>query len=235
MLLSVPSTLTPALVKAVLGEDAEAYSETRPRRLVTEREPNELEIHPLCRAFLEQKIWVVGVAAADRQARDEPDRRWPVGRRVRGDPRVRPRRATATADRARTSAVLAEGRHNAIDLWVTFADQRGLELPEVALARAEMLLRRGNWEVSEVLASRSAKALTSPELVAEAHLCAGSPRNYSTKSIVHGITLAARLKRKCRLRRDAALCGEGSSPPIGLGDRDFVVLWPIWRAIRYEP
>src|SRR3954451_4520771 len=70
--------------------------------------------------------------------------------------------------------LLAEGRHNAIDRWIVFADQRGLALPEVALARAEMFLRRGNWEVSEVLASRSAKALSSPELVAEAHLCAGS-------------------------------------------------------------
>src|SRR4051812_18494292 len=63
VLLSVPSTLTPALVQAVLRDDAERVLRESTRvGFVTEREPNELEIHPLCRAFLERKIWDVGVS-----------------------------------------------------------------------------------------------------------------------------------------------------------------------------
>jgi LuxR family maltose regulon positive regulatory protein len=176
VLLSVPATLTPALVQAVLGDDAEVVLGDSTRvGFVTEREPSELEIHPLCRAFLERKMWDVGVSKEqiDKLALalidgEQWDDAFEAIRAFDLDARL-----PLLIERA-LRRLLVEGRHNTIDLWITFADQHGLEVPEVALARAEMFLRRGNWEVSEVLASRSAKALTSPELVAEAHLCAGS-------------------------------------------------------------
>ncbi len=65
VLLSVPATLTPPLVKAILGHDAERVLRDSVRvGLMTAREPNEIEIHPLCRTFLERKLWDVGVSRA---------------------------------------------------------------------------------------------------------------------------------------------------------------------------
>jgi LuxR family maltose regulon positive regulatory protein len=91
MLLSVPSTLTPTLVQAVLGDDAERVlrDSTRVGFVTARDDPNELEIHPLCRAFLERKLWDIGVSKEQIDKRAKPDRRQPVGRRIRGDPLIR--------------------------------------------------------------------------------------------------------------------------------------------------
>ena len=136
MLLSVPSTLTPALVKAVLGDDAEPVfrDSTRVGFVTGARRPNELEIHPLCRAFLERKLRVIGVSKQqiDKLAMNlidggQWDDAFEAIRSFDLDERL-----PLLIERA-LRRLLAEGRHNAIDRWVTFADQRGLELPEVLL------------------------------------------------------------------------------------------------------
>src|SRR5204863_5979557 len=62
VLLSVPSTLSPALVQAVSGDDAERVLRDSTRAgLMSAREGRDFEIHPLCRAFLERKLWSVGL------------------------------------------------------------------------------------------------------------------------------------------------------------------------------
>src|SRR4051812_365527 len=64
VLLSVPATLTPPLVQAVLADDAKLVLRDSTRvGLMSAREPNEIEIHPLCRAFLQRKLWDVGVSS----------------------------------------------------------------------------------------------------------------------------------------------------------------------------
>src|SRR5205823_9445993 len=61
--LSLRSPVAPALVLAVRHEDAVRVLRDATRvGFVTERDANELEIHPLCRAFLERKLWDVGVS-----------------------------------------------------------------------------------------------------------------------------------------------------------------------------
>ena len=47
----------------MLGDDAErVLARLDASRPNDAREPNELDIHPLCRAFLEQKVWDIGVS-----------------------------------------------------------------------------------------------------------------------------------------------------------------------------
>ena len=62
VLLSMPSTLTPELVQSAVGDDAErVLASSINAGLITVRETQDLEIHPLCRAFLQQKVWDIGV------------------------------------------------------------------------------------------------------------------------------------------------------------------------------
>src|SRR5262249_14149860 len=70
--------------------------------------------------------------------------------------------------------VLAEGRLAFVERWVSWADERRLTTPEVALAQAETYFRRGAWALSESLAVNCARSVRSSELRAQAHLCAGS-------------------------------------------------------------
>src|SRR6185436_11651817 len=64
VLLAVPSTLDPKLVQATVGENTErVLRDSIHAGLMTVRDGNELEIHPLCRAFLERKLWDVGVGS----------------------------------------------------------------------------------------------------------------------------------------------------------------------------
>ncbi len=176
VLLSMPSTLTPELVQAMVGEAAERvlYSSIN-AGLITAREGQDLEIHPLCRAFLQQKVWDIGVGS-DRidalavwllDASEWDDAFELISRFALRD------RLPLLIERG-LRRVLAEGRLAAVEDWVAWADEQQIDAPELALALAEIYFRRGAWELSESLAMTCARAVTSTELAAQAHLCAGT-------------------------------------------------------------
>jgi ATP/maltotriose-dependent transcriptional regulator MalT len=176
VLLSVPSTLSPGLVQAAVGEDSERVLDASSRAgLMTSRAGHDPEIHPLCRAFLEQKAWDIGVR------RDQIDMmalylietaQWDEAFELIRRFALR-ERLPALIERG-LRRVLSDGRLAAVRQWITWADEQQIEAPELALARAEVYLRRGDWEVSEALAMTCAQTLKSRELVAQAHLCAGA-------------------------------------------------------------
>jgi ATP/maltotriose-dependent transcriptional regulator MalT len=74
----------------------------------------------------------------------------------------------------------------------------------MSLARAEIYLRRGDWQLSETLAVSSARALASTDLAAEAHLCAGtaallledgnSAYDYYARALKHNDSVETRRK-----------------------------------------
>jgi ATP/maltotriose-dependent transcriptional regulator MalT len=172
----MPSTLTPELVQSAVGEDAErVLSSSLNAGLITSRDGQDLEIHPLCRAFLQQKVWDVGVGK-DRidalalwmlDAREWDDAFELISRFSLVD------RIQLLIERG-LRRVLAEGRLVAVETWVTWADEQQLEAPELALAHAEIYFRHGAWELSESLAMNCARTVGSRELAAQAHLCAGA-------------------------------------------------------------
>ena len=175
VLLSVPATLTSSLAQAVAGDAAERVVRESTRvGLMTAREPNELEIHPLCRAFLERKLWEIGVGKEEMDAlaailidAERWDDAFEAIRSFGLDERL-----PLLIERA-LRPLLAEGRLQSVEAWASWANQRGDEYPEAALVRAEIFLRRGDWAVSEMLAARSARMLESENLTAQAYLCAG--------------------------------------------------------------
>jgi ATP/maltotriose-dependent transcriptional regulator MalT len=176
VLLSMPSTLTPELVQAVVGEAAERVLNSSINvGLITAREGQDLEIHPLCRAFLQQKVWDLGVG----NDRIDALAVWMLGASQWDDAfelisRFALRDRLPLLIERGLRSVLAEGRLAAVEAWVAWADGQQIDAPELALARAEMYFRHGAWELSESLAMTCARTVTSTELAAQAHLCAGS-------------------------------------------------------------
>jgi LuxR family maltose regulon positive regulatory protein len=175
VLLSVPSTLTPALVRAVIGSDTERVLRDSVRvGLMSVRDGHDLEIHPLCRSFLTQKLWDVGVPDDHINALAEhliDTGQWDDA----FDVIVRfdlIGQFTLLLTRALRNA-LADGRGDTVAGWIKWAEQKGFEAPVMSLARAEIYLRRGDWQLSESLALSCAKTVGPPDLAAQAHLCAG--------------------------------------------------------------
>jgi LuxR family maltose regulon positive regulatory protein len=176
VLLSMPSTLSPELVQAALGEAAErVLYDSINAGLMSSREGQDLEIHPLCRTFLQRKVWDLGLGAdrIDGLAVCLVDAsQW--------DDAFELMRRFALHDRlpmlieCGLREVLAEGRLAAVETWVAWAGGERIEAPELALARAEIYLRRGDWALSESLAVSCAQTTTSVEVAAQAHLCAGA-------------------------------------------------------------
>ncbi|MHB8642140.1 MAG: helix-turn-helix transcriptional regulator [Gaiellaceae bacterium] len=65
------------------------------------------------------------------------------------------------------------GRNATVERWVTWGRTKGIDAPELALARAELLLNRGEWIAAEATASAAAPLLPTMTLAADAYLCAG--------------------------------------------------------------
>ena len=177
VLLSMPSTLSPELVQAMLGQAAERVLQASISvGLMTSRGGGQdLEIQPLCRAFLQQKVWDIGVDRAQLDAlaiclieAAQWDDAFELVRRF-----DLPERLPMLVERG-LRQVLGEGRLAAVEAWVGWADQAQLDAPELALARAEIYLRRGQFELSASLAATCARMTKSTELSAQAHLCAGA-------------------------------------------------------------
>jgi ATP/maltotriose-dependent transcriptional regulator MalT len=189
VLLAVPSALTQTLIHEVVGANAKEVLDDSVRvGLMTIRE-DDVEIHPLCRSFLKRKLADMGAASeqVDRLAEylvstGQWDDGFEVIRRFTLVDKF-PRLLAHGVQRA-----IGEGRGTTVEQWIAWAESRGLETPEIALARAEIYLCRGNWHLSQALALSSAPRLSSPRLVAQAHLCAGTAAHLlddSDGAVVH--------------------------------------------------
>ena len=133
VLLSVPATLTPALMQAVLGDDAErVLRDSTQVGLITERDPNEIDIHPLCRAFLKQKLWEIGVS---REQIDQLTLSLIEGEQW--DDAFDAIRAFGLEEQLRLlierglRRILAEGRIGAVERWVEWADEQRITAAEL--------------------------------------------------------------------------------------------------------
>jgi len=176
VLLAIPSTLTPSLVHSIVGEGTEQVLRDSVRiGLMTIGEGHDVEIHPLCRSFLERKLWDIGIHIGRIGAlvdflldAGQWDEAFEVMRRfdlIEPVPLLLARGLRS---------VLSQGRLATVERWVEWADEHSFEAPEIALARAEIYLRRGDWHLSESFALSCAQTVDSSELAAQAHLCAGT-------------------------------------------------------------
>ena len=129
--LAIPSTLTPALVQTVARERTEIVLRDSVRTgLMTVREEREIEIHPLCRSFLERKLWSVGIHSSEIGAladflvdAGQWDDSFEVIRRFNLVDRF-----AVLLDRSLRS-VLSEGRVATVEHWVNWADEHNYNAP----------------------------------------------------------------------------------------------------------
>jgi LuxR family transcriptional regulator, maltose regulon positive regulatory protein len=176
VLLSIPATLNHALVHAVAGEDAERVLTSATRAgLLSVREGQDFEIHPLCRAFLERKLGGIGVNEGQIDALAVC-----LTEASKWDDAFEVIRRFGLVDQLPfliehgLRQVLAEGRVAALEGWLDWSEKHHVESPELALLRAEIYFRRGAWDLSESLAEMCARTVASTELAVQARLCAGA-------------------------------------------------------------
>jgi LuxR family transcriptional regulator, maltose regulon positive regulatory protein len=180
-LLSLPHSLDAGAVRIILGTDAEAvYKEALKVGLASGRERGEFEIHPLVRAFLEKKLdesppraRLVRRLVRHLIGKKDWDHAFALIQRYELDDELPRLLGAAFTDIVRAS------RTAMIDSVVEWADSRQSESPELSLARAESLLRRGEPEAAETVAVAAARSLSRAELVAEARICAGTAAHLS--------------------------------------------------------
>jgi LuxR family maltose regulon positive regulatory protein len=174
-LLSVPSLLTPLTVKAVTGNSFErVVRESIRAGLVLVGDETEIEIHPLCRVFLSAKLLEIGIGLEDLEAltrhlidNDQWDDAFDVISRfdLWSEMPLLVRRGL--------KGVLSDGRLATVERWTRAAERNSIDAPEIALARAEVFLRRGNFQLAETVALSCAEALEW-SVAAQAHMCAGA-------------------------------------------------------------
>jgi LuxR family maltose regulon positive regulatory protein len=174
-LLAVPSLLTPITVKTVAGNSLErVVRESIRAGLVLVRDDGEIEIHPLCRAFLSSKLLELGIGLQDLDAltahlicNNQWDDAFDAISRFDLWPKM------PLLIRRGLKGVLSDGRLATVERWTRAAERHSIDEPEIALARAEIFMRRGEFQLAETVAVSCADALE-PALAAQAHMCAGA-------------------------------------------------------------
>jgi LuxR family maltose regulon positive regulatory protein len=174
-LLALPSVLNATLIKAVTGEAShQVVREAVQVGLMTQREGGGVEIHPLCRAFLDSKLSEYGdlldridSLAAHLIAQEQWDDAFALICRFNLTDHI------SALFRSGLQELLLVGRLQTLEKWLDIAEQFGYEDPAVALARAEIYLRQGSWRLAESLAI-SATRTEDFKLASYAHMCAGA-------------------------------------------------------------
>ncbi len=187
VLLSLPNTIDSELIARVLESDAPAFlARAGARGFLASSPGGPLEIHPLVRTFLLSKFSEERGAlttALERllhclfQRRQWDDAFTVIERtHIRNDAR----RLLSEA----APELLNAGRLTTVESWLTWANDHGVEGPELTLVRAELLLRQGELAAAESLASASASALRPGFPAAQAYICAGSAAHLQEKAHV---------------------------------------------------
>ena len=176
VLLSLPDVIDLGLLSVVLGADAEPFvAQAAMRGFLGSGEDGTLEMHPLVRSFLLQRV---------------PQERHAIGGLVRAvvgylmDARAWDEAFSVIDHMTLVEVVpdfigraahelLESGRSMTLDTWLRWAADHRVEAPELVLARAELLLRVGSWSSAASLAEASSRALSTKSLRAHALICAG--------------------------------------------------------------
>jgi LuxR family maltose regulon positive regulatory protein len=182
-LLSLGQTLDAANLEYLFGESADRVRAEATRvGLAASAADGRLEIHPLVRTFLDEKLALrpPPPPLVDRFAhrlleRAEWENAFALIERYHLTNLVPELLRLALRD------VLSTGRIASLETWVRWAEAQAIESSEVLLARAELLMRRGEWAAAESLSVAAAKRSRTKFLAAQAYLCAGGAAQYGEK------------------------------------------------------
>lgn len=170
-------------LQALKPDDAERLvHQATDSGFLTETTGGHLEMHPLLRSFLGQKLdsepprekaRVVTRAARRLISSGLWDEAYQIISRF-GEDALLTELIEASMD-----ALLAQGRTSTLSTWVSQAPKG---VPAVWLAAAELALREGHYHESETLALLAARDLVAPDLVGRAWLIAGRAAHVASKA-----------------------------------------------------
>ena len=162
---SVPSTLSARLARGALGsEEPEPVMERLRRKdLLYEIGVDELRFHPLLRDFLRKRLQADSPAEyaelAGKVIEDAiAHARWgeAFGLAVESDDKTQA--AEIAGQAART--LLAAGQSETLEKWLAACGAAGVTVPGASLARAEILIRKGEMSAAAAVAGDTASRLT---------------------------------------------------------------------------
>lgn len=219
VLLSLPDTVDLEVVSLVDADFAAFLGEAETRGLLASTDSRQLEIHPLVRSFLVSKLSEHGAEIEDRVERllnclierHQWDDAFTITEQMERPNTIRVLVAKASSD------LLDTGRSATLEHWLSWAASHAVEGPEISLARAELLLRHGDWAAAESLAVACGMALGSDIRSAEGYLCAGRAAHLQDKPHAAQRYFQQALERdhSARIRRHALWGQFVCSPQIG--------------------
>jgi ATP/maltotriose-dependent transcriptional regulator MalT len=180
--LSVAPVLDRELVGAILGDAADVVTASALDVGILVERGSQLDLHPLARAFLEEKSGQIGLVPAEGASQTclahyRARRDWDAAFELIA------RYAWAEELEALLSVAIDElldsARLSTLERWCEFAAEAGLDAPIVSVARAEVLLRHGSY--IEAMTHAEAAAEVSGELAFRAHLIAGRAAHLASR------------------------------------------------------
>ena len=162
---SVPSTVSARLARGALGADAPdpVIERLRDEDLLHEVDAGELRFHPLLRDFLRRRLQADSPSEyADLAGRVIDDAvahgRWGEAFELAAEPEDKTRAAEIAGQAART--LLAAGQSETLEKWLAACGAAGVTVAGASLARAEILIRKGEMSAAAAVAGDTAARLT---------------------------------------------------------------------------
>jgi LuxR family maltose regulon positive regulatory protein len=209
-MLSLAPTLSHAVTRRLLGTERDAViREAAEAGFLTSDEPTKVDMHPLLRRFLRQRLRVAGdfdlgavraVATALIEL-EHWDDAFALAREVQ---------AADLLDHLVREALqrfLDERRFATLETWLAYARKRDYSSPVLHVAEAEIALRRGLHRKAQTLAQSSQRTLTQTDpFFARAYLVSGRARSLLSddKKAFDDLTTAFYAASDVRVRADSA-------------------------------
>jgi LuxR family maltose regulon positive regulatory protein len=168
LLASIPAAISARLARDVLGiEKPEAFlARLEADGLIRKSESAGSTFHPLLRSFLQQKVLtehpetaatVLAKALEDARSAERWDEAFDLAIRTQ------PRDLAAEIAGQGADDLLAEGRIETIEAWLELCGSAAFDHPSSVLARAEVILRRGQFSEAAAVAQDLAAQLPSSD------------------------------------------------------------------------
>jgi LuxR family transcriptional regulator, maltose regulon positive regulatory protein len=162
---SVPSAVSAPLARRVLGVEAPepVIDRLRDEDLIHEVRADELRFHPLLRDFLRRRLRsgapseyadLAGKVVEDAVAHG----RWGEAFELAAESEDKTRAAEIAGQAART--LLAAGQSETLEKWLAACGAAGVTVAGASLARAEILIRKGEMSAAAAVAGDTAARLT---------------------------------------------------------------------------
>jgi LuxR family transcriptional regulator, maltose regulon positive regulatory protein len=162
---SVPSTVSARLARGALGSEAPepVMERLRGEDLLYEVDVDELRFHPLLRDFLRKRLQAGSPAEytelAERVIEDAVTHaRWGEAFELAVESEDKAQAAEIAGQAART--LLAAGQSETLEKWLAACGAAGVTVPGASLARAEILIRKGEMSAAAAVAGDTASRLT---------------------------------------------------------------------------